>query len=98
MSLFKLLIHGQFADIENISTPSRLSFGDGDIEGFYASRVVEAATATAAAEWAKEAIRNELSGNLLKENLRFVANLEVEECSLVQEYEEVGSLTGFTFY
>ena len=71
---------------------------EGEISGFYASRVVDAPNLESAVNRIKENIRQELSNSLLKERDSIIVNLDVEEHGEMNPLTDVTSRRGFTFY
>jgi len=98
LSKYELLVHGWFSEIGNEGVGVNIPVDDGEISGFYASRIIEAPSLDSAVNRVKENIRQELSSSLLKNADTTIINLEIEEHAEVDPSANTTSLSGFTFY
>ncbi|HYE28177.1 MAG TPA: hypothetical protein VEA61_08080 [Allosphingosinicella sp.] len=96
MDKFRILFHGQFAKPQ--AQAEGIPGDDGLYEGFYAARVLAAASPEAAITRGRELIREELDATLLRGRQGDLISLDVEELEAVGSSDDRLPNKGFTFY
>jgi len=95
MSRFRVLFHGQFAKMH--ASDDGFMGMDRPYEGFYASRLLTAASRDAAIILGRELIREELDATVLRGRQGDLVALDAEEVEAVESPDVMVPDKGFTF-